>query len=98
MTSGASRCEPSNGRRPFRLANPDAGVTIGGMSVSTFDLVPIDEAASVLKVTPGRVRQFCREGRLGQQIAGRWVIPRDELEQFRKIPRDPGRPPIPNPN
>jgi len=63
------------------------------MSVSTLSLVSVNEAAEALGVSPGRVRQFCREGRLGQQVGDRWVIPRDELEQFRKIPRDHGRPP-----
>ena len=60
-------------------------------------LVSVNEAAEALGVTPGRVRQFCRDGRLGQQVGDRWVIPRDELNQFAKIPRDHGRPPARNP-
>ncbi len=60
--------------------------------MSTLSLLSCDQAAEVLDVTPIRVRQFCQEGRLGQKVGGQWVIPRDELEQFAKIPRDTGRP------
>lgn len=68
------------------------------MSVSSLPLVSVDEAAEFLKITPGRVRQFCREGRLGQRVGEKWVISRDELEQFAKIPRNHGRPPQSNSN
>ena len=62
------------------------------MSVSTLSLVSVIEAADFLGITTERVRQFCREGRLGQQVGDRWVIPEDELKQFAKIPRPNGRP------
>jgi len=60
--------------------------------MSTLNLLSCEEAARELKVTADRVRQFCREGRLGQRVGERWVIPADELKQFQKIPRDTGRP------
>ena len=67
------------------------------MSMSTLDLLSINDAAGELGVSPERVGQFCREGRLGQKVGERWVIPRDELEQFRRIPRRRGRPKNGNP-
>jgi len=60
--------------------------------MSTLSLLSCEQAAEVLKVTPIRVRQFCQEGRIGQKVGGQWVIPRDELDQFARIPRDTGRP------
>jgi excisionase family DNA binding protein len=62
------------------------------MSVSTLDLLNVTQAAELLGLSAERVGQFCREGRIGQKVGERWVIPRDELEQFRKIPRQTGRP------
>lgn len=50
----------------------------------------VKEAAEELGLTPQRVRQFCREGRLGQRLGREWVITREELEEFKKIPRKPG--------
>jgi len=60
--------------------------------MSTLDLLTVNDAAEVLGVSPERVGQICRQGRLGQKVGERWVIPRDELEQFRRIPRKRGRP------
>jgi len=62
------------------------------MNVSTLNLLTIAEVAEALGVSSERVGQFCREGRLGQKVGGQWVIPKDELEQFRTIPRKRGRP------
>ena len=53
----------------------------------------IDQAAKKLKVTPRRVRDFCREGRIGTRFGGCWMIDPDELKQFMKLPRKAGRPP-----
>jgi excisionase family DNA binding protein len=58
---------------------------------SQSELLTCKEAAQVLGVTPVRVRQFCQEGRLGQKLGDRWVIPKSELHQFKKIPRNSGR-------
>lgn len=63
------------------------------MDVSMLNLLTCEEAAPYLGVSAERVRQFCRERRLGQRIGDRWVIPMDELQQFSKIPRETGRPP-----
>jgi excisionase family DNA binding protein len=64
--------------------------------VSSLPLVSVNEAAEFLGVTPERVRDFCREGRIGQRVGERYVISRDELRVFAKIPRKVGRPPRPN--
>lgn len=66
--------------------------TIGGMSVSTLELMTPEQAAKELGVSADRVRQFCKEGRIGQKVGGRWVIPADEVKMFQKIPRGTGRP------
>lgn len=50
----------------------------------------VDEAAERLGLTPQRVRQFCRDGRLGQRVGRQWIITEEELEHFRSIPRLPG--------
>ena len=63
-----------------------------GMSMGTLPLLNCEQAAEILGVSPVRVRQFCLSGRLGQKVGSQYVISRDELDQFRKIPRNPGRP------
>lgn len=50
------------------------------------------EAATELKLTPERVRAFCRAGRLGQSVGRVYIIKHDELERFKKTPRGKGRP------
>jgi len=60
--------------------------------MSTLNLLSVHQAAEELNLSPQRVYQFCVDGRLGQQVAGAWVIPADELEQFARIPRKTGRP------
>jgi hypothetical protein len=47
----------------------------------------VEQAAEKLDLTPQRVRQFCREGRLGRRVGKTWVITDAELEAFAKIPR-----------
>jgi hypothetical protein len=49
-------------------------------------------AALMLKVSEGRVRQFCQSGRLGQKFAGRFMISIQELQRFAEQNRKPGRP------
>lgn len=52
--------------------------------------VSTSQAAWVLGVIERRVREFCRNGRLGRLCGGRYVIPVDELLRFTEIPRQPG--------
>ncbi len=50
------------------------------------------EAADQLGVSARRVRQFCRAGRLEAQKIGRdWIVLQADLNQFKSIPRKPGR-------
>jgi excisionase family DNA binding protein len=56
------------------------------------NLLSVTEAAARLGLDPRRVRQFCKEGRLGQRVGGRWVIFEDELEAFAAKPRPQGYP------
>lgn len=53
----------------------------------------VDEVATELGITPQRVREHCRKGRLGKLWQRRWVITREELEAFKEgYPGKPGRP------
>lgn len=65
---------------------------MGVMAVAAYDILTIDEAAIVIKVSPRRVRQFCEAGRLGQRFGDRWAIPKGEAEEFAKRERPTGRP------
>jgi excisionase family DNA binding protein len=56
------------------------------------ELLTVKEAAKELDVSPRRVHQFCKSGRLGKQYGWQWLITREELEEFKKIPRTQGRP------
>ncbi len=57
-----------------------------------YKLLTLAEAATILGVSRIRMHQFCREGRIGHKIAGRWLIIEDELRLFRQIPRPRGNP------
>jgi hypothetical protein len=48
------------------------------------------EAGARLGISERRVRALCDDGRLGTQIAGRWVITEAELRVFK--PHPTGRP------
>lgn len=58
------------------------------------DLASTTEAASILGVSPQRVRQLLGEGRLvGTRIGRDWLIERQQLEAFKATPRKrTGRP------
>lgn len=60
--------------------------------MSTMNVLTTAQAARKLGVCEQRVRKLCAEGRIGQKVADRWIIPADELEQFKRIPRNPGKP------
>ena len=57
------------------------------VSVKFFDT---KTAGKKLGISERRVRALCDAGRLGTQIAGRWVITEAELRAFK--PRPTGRP------
>lgn len=53
----------------------------------------VAEVAKALGLSEGRVRVLCQHGRLGQRVAGVWLITTAELEAFKRTRRGPGRPP-----
>ena len=56
-------------------------------SVKLFDT---KEVGKKLDISDRRVRALCEGGRLGTQVAGRWVITEAELRAFK--PHPTGRP------
>ena len=81
----------ANSRGSASTLAPTAGV-VSGM-LSGVKIVPVSTAAYELNVSVRRVQQFCEEGRLGSKVNGNPVITRAELDAFKEIPREPGRPP-----
>lgn len=51
-----------------------------------------EQAAALLNISAALVRRYCRQGRLGQHIGGRWLISPDDLERFQAEPRKAGNP------
>jgi len=64
------------------------------------DFYTVDEAAKVLKLTPGRIKQMLRSGELegGRDEAGRWRIPAHAVHDRPRPPRverdRPAEPPL----
>ncbi len=56
------------------------------------DLLTVQEVAKELNRSEHRVREYFREGRLGKKIGRQWLVTREELEVFKKIPRKRGAP------
>jgi excisionase family DNA binding protein len=56
------------------------------------ELLTVQEVAKELGRSEKRVREYCREGRLGHKVGRQWIITRTELEAFKKVPRIHGAP------
>lgn len=52
-----------------------------------------DQAAERLGLTPGRVRQLAKSGRIGSKIGRDYLFTSDELDAFAAEDRPAGRPP-----
>lgn len=63
------------------------------MLSSNADFLSVEEAAAVLDLTEGRIRQLLRATEMRGQKLGRyaWAIPRSEVERL-KSSRDPNKP------
>jgi excisionase family DNA binding protein len=58
------------------------------------NLMTIEEVANELGISRQRVYEYCRAGRLGSRWGGRWLITKEQFEEFRRTYTDkPGRPP-----
>jgi excisionase family DNA binding protein len=60
------------------------------------DMITVNQAAKIIGVTPGRIRQLIAENHLpatkvGEGRGGVWLIKRDDLERI-KVRPGPGRP------
>lgn len=62
---------------------------------STFQFLSVSEAAALLGITDGRVRQLLGEGEIeGQKLGEKnWAIHIDEVDRHKKERRPVGRPP-----
>jgi excisionase family DNA binding protein len=56
------------------------------------ELLTVQEVAKELNRSQHRVREYFREGRLGKKIGRQWLVTREELEEFKSIPRKRGAP------
>lgn len=62
------------------------------MATGTTELLTPEDVAARLRIRESLVRRYCQQGRIGRKIGDRWFITPEELREFRKIPRHPGRP------
>jgi excisionase family DNA binding protein len=61
------------------------------MAKSDDELISVPQAAALLKVTPQRVRDYIKTGRLPHQLIGRFfAVKRGDVRRFER--REPGRP------
>jgi excisionase family DNA binding protein len=62
---------------PHTVPNEEHATILSGLP----PLLTIDEAAAILRLSPGRCRLACREGRIpAVQIGAQWRVPRARLE------------------
>lgn len=62
------------------------------MPTNLTDLLTPAAAAAELGITPRLMRRYCEQGRLGQKIGGRYLISREDLDEFKQVPRKVGNP------
>ena len=62
------------------------------MIMSVDHLLTVEEAAKKIGVSEVRVRQFCKQGRLGRRFGANWAISQDEVTAFKRLKRKNGRP------
>lgn len=66
---------------------------IRGMIDMATDFVGVTTAAQIVGVTPSRIRVLVRGNRIkAEEIDGRYLIQREEIDRFKRIPRLPGKP------
>lgn len=67
-------------------------VTEETIKIRGLELLTTRQAATELSVTTRRIQQLCADGLLGIRIGRSYMIARQELDQFSKKSRKPGRP------
>jgi len=60
--------------------------------LQTRDILDTAQVAGLLGLSVVRVQQFCKQGRLGALVGGRYLITRREVYRFAKIARPAGNP------
>jgi len=56
------------------------------------DLLTPTQAAERLGLSLSLIQRYCRQGRLGQRVGGRWLITPEQLAEFERQPRRVGKP------
>ena len=63
------------------------------MKTTIDNLLTVGETARILRVSPGRVRQFIYRGQIASILKGGIrLLDRRVVERFASVPRRPGRP------
>jgi excisionase family DNA binding protein len=58
------------------------------------NIMTVKEVAEELGISEERVRKLCQQGRMGEKVAGVWLITRDQFQAFLETyTGKPGRPP-----
>jgi len=50
------------------------------------NLYTVADVAEILGLTPGRIRQICREFQIGQVIGGARLMDEDDLKRIKNVP------------
>lgn len=57
------------------------------------DYIGVSTAAQIVGVTKERIRVLVRNNRIkAEEVDGRYLIEREEINRFKQIPRNPGKP------
>lgn len=62
------------------------------MLIHARDILDTAQVAGLLGLSVVRVQQFCRQGRIGTMVGGRYLITRREVACFARIARPAGNP------
>lgn len=60
--------------------------------MANMEIISSEDAANELGISVITLRKHCQDGKLGTKFGNSWLITRQELEEFKKNRRKPGRP------
>lgn len=63
------------------------------MATTISNIFTSAEAAHYLNIDQSLVCRYCRDGRLiGEKVGRDWIIRKSALDEFKRVPREPGNP------